>query len=170
MSAELIERNRAIAHDYVDGKSMQEIADEYDITRARVQQIINAAGIVPSQAMLDREGRIVEMIRDGMALCEITAAANCNEKTARDAARRNGLTIARKVSETSGSGSAWKILADLITTTTDMRALAEKHGVSYASVAATKRKAMLAGIPLHPDRQYRADAGSTRKETASCGG
>lgn len=170
MSAELIERNRAIAHDYVDGKSMQEIADEYGITRARVQQIINASGIVPSQAMLDREGRIVEMIRYGMALCEISAAANCTEKAVKDAALRNGLTIARKVNKLAGGGSAWKILADLITSATDMRTLAKKHGVSYASVSAAKRKAMLAGIPLHPDRQYRADAGSTRKETASCGG
>lgn len=170
MSAELIERNRAIAHDYVDGKTLREIADEYGVTYQRVQQIVNAAGITPSQALLDREARIVSMIEDGLPMCDIAAAAWASPQTVMAVARRNGLKIARKVNENTGRGAAWRILADLITTTTDMRALAEKHGVSYASVAATKRKAMLAGIPLHPNRQYRADAGSTRKEMASCGG
>lgn len=169
MSTELIERNRSIAHSYVDGKTMEEIAEEYGISKQRVQQIVNAAGITPSQALLDREARIVSMIEGGLPSCEITAATGANSQTVVAVARRNGLKIAKAINGNAGTGSAWKILADLINTTDKAEDIADRHGVSYQSVAHVKRKAMLAGIPLHPSRKYRKGAGSPRKEPASCG-
>ena len=169
MSAELIERNRSIAHAYVDGKTLREIADEYGVTYQRVQQIVNAAGITPSQAMLDREARIVSMIEGGLPSCDIAAATGASPQTVMAVARRNGLKIAKAINGNTGTGSAWKILADLINTTDKAEDIADRHGVSYQSVAQVKRKAMLAGIPLHPSRKYRKGAGEPRKESASCG-
>lgn len=63
------ERNAAICEAYKAGRTLQQIGDEYSMTRERVRQIVRSAGITRHEG-----GQFIGMLRKAEQLAQIKAA------------------------------------------------------------------------------------------------
>lgn len=161
---QIAERNAEIVNRYATGETLEQIGQDYGITRERVRQIIaKATGnrAVVSQRWACINDAIRTLSERKMSPAEIAESLGFSQQAV--VRRLKQLNLPWKtIGSNAGTGSAWKILADLINTTKTLDEIAVNHKVSYQMAAQVKRKARINGIPLHPSRKTRSDAGTTR--------
>ena len=138
-------RNQQIYNEYLAGETLQAVADKYNLTRQRVQQIVKKVG--PARPRISSSGRlrqfdyaaIAQYVADNKATIQATASKfGCSISTVMNALYAQGISPTKKQRFTSS------VVADIVSryqSGEKLRLIGESYGTSAQYINTVLRRA-----------------------------